>query len=321
MSLMAGHARGRKYTTNTPVKAVRSPVSYGRCQLLLFFNALHLWMDGWMGDVYLFEPGMEIRSGHEQHPPTQPRHGQWCPNASLQRSLLLLPISLPYNLPLRLPHTPIPPRHPPLLPQPLRPNQRRQHLEPQKQTPQHQNENMPTDIVPAPPLAPHSLTSLPRHKLLRPSRPLHRARQLARAPRDPEPPIHEPRSEKPLRHRAPPQRHETPPQRPPQPLRRQHQRPTRTPHRRRPRRRVQRQKEEERDRDPEPGDLDEEDVEDVALAREVVGRLGRRVGLRDGVVGRGAGGGVEGGEEGAEEEGGGVGEEDEGFEGGGEEGV
>lgn len=27
MSLMAGDARGRKYTTNTPVKAVRSPVN------------------------------------------------------------------------------------------------------------------------------------------------------------------------------------------------------------------------------------------------------------------------------------------------------
>lgn len=71
---------------------------------------------------------------------------------------------------------------------------------------------------------------------------------------------------------------------------------------------MQDQKQKERDRDPEPGNLDEEDVEDVALAREVVGRLGRRVGLRDGVVGRAAGGGVEDGEEGAEEEGGGVGE-------------
>lgn len=71
---------------------------------------------------------------------------------------------------------------------------------------------------------------------------------------------------------------------------------------------MQDQEAEERGRDPEPSDLDEEDVEDVALAREVVGRLGRGVGLRDGVVGRVAGGGVEDGEEGAEEEGGGVGE-------------
>lgn len=70
---------------------------------------------------------------------------------------------------------------------------------------------------------------------------------------------------------------------------------------------MQAQKHEERHRDPEPGDLDEEDVEEVALAREVAGRGGGRVGLREGVVGRAPGGGVQEGEERAEEEGGWVG--------------
>lgn len=70
---------------------------------------------------------------------------------------------------------------------------------------------------------------------------------------------------------------------------------------------MQGQEEEEGERDPEPGDLDEEDVEEVALAREVAGRGGGRVRLRDGVVGGVAGRGVEEGEERAEEEGRGVG--------------
>lgn len=69
---------------------------------------------------------------------------------------------------------------------------------------------------------------------------------------------------------------------------------------------MEHQEEDKRERDPEPGDLDEEDVEEVAFAREVAGRGGGGVRLRDGVVGGAAGGGVEEGEEGAEEEGGGV---------------
>ena len=67
------------------------------------------------------------------------------------------------------------------------------------------------------------------------------------------------------------------------------------------------QKHEEGERDPEPGYFYEEDVEEVAFAREVAGGLGGGVGLREGVVGGVAGGGVEDGEEGAEEEGAGVG--------------
>ena len=70
---------------------------------------------------------------------------------------------------------------------------------------------------------------------------------------------------------------------------------------------MQGQEEGEGERDPEPGDLDEEDVEEVAFAGEVVGRGGGGVRLRDGVVGRVARRGVEEGEEGAEEEGGGGG--------------
>lgn len=70
---------------------------------------------------------------------------------------------------------------------------------------------------------------------------------------------------------------------------------------------MQHHEHEERERDPEPGYLDEEDVEEVAFAREVAGRVGRGVRLRDGVVGGVARGGVEDGEEGAEEEGRGVG--------------
>lgn len=83
---------------------------------------------------------------------------------------------------------------------------------------------------------------------------------------------------------------------------------------------MQHQKEEKRQRDPEPVDLHEEDVEDVALAREVARRFRGRVRLRDGVVGGVAGRGVEDGEEGAEEEGRGVGGQEEGFERGGKEG-
>ncbi len=70
---------------------------------------------------------------------------------------------------------------------------------------------------------------------------------------------------------------------------------------------MEEQEEEEGDRDPEPGDLDEEDVEEVAFERKVVGGGGGGVRLRDGVVRGAAGRGVEEGEEGAEEEGGGVG--------------
>lgn len=157
---------------------------------------------------------------------------------------------------------------------------------------------MPTNIMPTPPLPPDRLTSLPRHKLLRAPRPLHLARQQTRTPRNPEPAIHESGPEKPLRHGAPPQRHEPPPQRPAEPFRRQHE----TAAAARPRRRVQQKVQEERHRHPEPGDLDEEDVEDVALAREVARRRGRRVRLRGRVVGRLPRGGVQEGEEGAEQE-------------------
>ena len=66
---------------------------------------------------------------------------------------------------------------------------------------------------------------------------------------------------------------------------------------------MQGQEEDEGERDPEPGDLDEEEVEDVALAREVAGRFRGRVGLRDGIVGGVARGGVEDREQGAEKEG------------------
>ena len=83
---------------------------------------------------------------------------------------------------------------------------------------------------------------------------------------------------------------------------------------------MQQQEDEEGEAGPEPADLDEEDVEQVALAGEVRGREGRGVGLQDGGVGRGAREGVEEREDRAEEEGGGVDGEEEGFEGGGEEG-
>ena len=83
---------------------------------------------------------------------------------------------------------------------------------------------------------------------------------------------------------------------------------------------MQREEGHEGERDPEPGHLDEEDVEEVALAREVAGRGGGRVRLRDGVVGGGARAGVEEGEERAEEEGRGVEGEEERLERGGEEG-
>lgn len=70
---------------------------------------------------------------------------------------------------------------------------------------------------------------------------------------------------------------------------------------------MQDQEQEEGERHPEPGDLHKEDVEEVALAREVAGRRGGRVRLRDGVVGGAARGRVEEGEERAEYEGRGVG--------------
>lgn len=84
---------------------------------------------------------------------------------------------------------------------------------------------------------------------------------------------------------------------------------------------MQHQEEEEGERDPEPGNLDEEDVEEISLARKVAGRVRGRVRLRDGVVGGAAGRGVEEREEGAEDEGRGVGGQEEGFEGCGEEGL
>ena len=55
---------------------------------------------------------------------------------------------------------------------------------------------------------------------------------------------------------------------------------------------MQYHEQEERERDPEPGYLDKEDVEEIAFAREVAGRVRGRVRLRDGVVGGVARGGV-----------------------------
>ena len=71
------------------------------------------------------------------------------------------------------------------------------------------------------------------------------------------------------------------------------------------------EEEEEGERGPEPADLDEPGVEEVLLQREVRGRVGGRVRLEAGGVGRVAGARVEEREERAEEEGGRVdGEED-----------
>ncbi len=74
------------------------------------------------------------------------------------------------------------------------------------------------------------------------------------------------------------------------------------------------------ERGPEPADFDEEDVEEVLFLRKVGGRELRRVGLRRGAVGSGAGVGLKEGEEGAEKEGTGEDGKKEEFEGSGEDG-
>lgn len=66
---------------------------------------------------------------------------------------------------------------------------------------------------------------------------------------------------------------------------------------------MEEQEDDECEGDPEPGYFDEEHVEEILLFCEVARRLGWRMRLGDGVVGRVSSCGVDGSEDGAEEEG------------------
>lgn len=164
---------------------------------------------------------------------------------------------------------------------------------------------MSTDIRPAPPLAARKLTrrtrdDLPQlaHAQLDPT--LGRAHSLTHPTCEPEPAIDQAGAKRPLRDDRPPQRHQRPPEGGLQPARGQDEGAGGT------RRRVQEDEHGEGERGPEPADFDKEGVEEVALARKVRGGQLRRVGLREGRVGRCARRRVEQGEGGAEEEGAGI---------------
>lgn len=126
----------------------------------------------------------------------------------------------------------------------------------------------------------------------------------ALAPREQEAPVDEGGAEAPLRDQDPPHRHQTPAD--------QGVRPSLG----RGGGRVGEEEAEEGQRDPGPAALDEEDVEDVALAGKVRGRKGRvlGVGVDEGIVGGVADGRGEEGEEGAKGEHDGVGQQEGRFE-------
>lgn len=164
-----------------------------------------------------------------------------------------------------------------------RPDDDPDHLLREEAAAEDEQEHVSGDVVPAAPPAPRRPTRRGGEELLavRGARRHGVERDLTLAPREPEPAVDERRAEAPLRDEDPPARDERPA-------------------RRRPRsggssclgvpeRGVRGDEGDEGDGDPQPPALDEEDVEQVVLAREVRRRVRLDVRLPRGVVGRPAG--------------------------------
>ena len=240
---------------------------------------------------------MEIGRCHEQHPPIQTGYNDRCPRCHLPHHSLRLFRSGAGSLTGDLRPFTVPSLDHPRVCQAFAADQHGQELHAEKGAPEDKNEHVTADIVAALPQPPDSLARPRRHELGLAARPLEPPRELARPARDPEAAIDEGGAEEPLRHEEPPRRGSEVAERTPQ-LARGEDRP------RGPIDPVEEEEGEEGEADPEPVDLDEVDVHQVPLQREVAGRAVRRVGLRQRVVGRPPGGRVDEGEERAEEKGG-----------------
>ena len=244
----------------------------------------------------LLKPRVEIRRRHEEHPPHQPGDAQCELNASRRRIALNLYPLLLHRHTRRLA---VCQRNQPSIAQTLDPRERREKLKPEQRTPKNQQKDVSRNIVSTLPRTADRITRRGRNELPRIAhiRPLRRiAQPLALPAREPKHRINQRRAKEPLRNRDPPARDDhisgDGSDAPPTYARAET--------------RVEADEDAECERRPEPPDLDEVDVEDVLLVREVRGREFGGVGLRVGGVGRAAGGRREGAENAAEEEGEGV---------------
>lgn len=177
----------------------------------------------------------------------------------------------------------------------------------QKIAPQHEQEHVATDVVSSAPLASRSPTRSVREDVLPTRHALNDfgIRDFTLATGEAEAPVDDGRAEAPLRDEYPPARHQAPAYEAPCPTLRAL------------RGGVGEEKDEKGHGDPSPALLDENDIEDVALAGEIRRRKGwiLGVGLGAVVVGRIADGGREQGEERTEREDERVGEQKGGFDG------
>jgi hypothetical protein len=241
----------------------------------------------------LLEPSVEVRSGHEQHPPHEPRDTKCELNAARRRIVLSLDALLLDRDARRLA---VLEGDQPSIAQALDPRQCRQELQPKQRRAENKQENVSGDIVSALPRAAHSLARRTCNKLPRIAHILSLFRipqSLALSAREAEHGIDQRRPKEPLRDKHPVRRDREVSYHCVDPALRHAL----------PETRVEHEEDYERQRRPEPPDFDEVDVEDILLLGEVAGREFGWVRLRDGGVGRGAGAGRERAEDAAEQEG------------------
>lgn len=257
----------------------------------------------------LLKPRMKVNGSHEQHPQRQSHNpeGELPPDAQIplvrrrRRSAIRLD---PGALDRAVAHNDgsvvSEARH-----LEARPEHDPDDLLHEEAAPEDEQEHVSGDVVPAAPPAPRRPARRRREELLAARGPRRHGveRDHALAPREPEPAVDERRPEAPLRDEDPPPRDERPARGRP------------GGHPAAPERGVRGDERDERDRDPQPPALDEEDVEQVVLPREVRRRVLLDVRLPRDVVGRPAGLGGQDGEQRAEDQDGGVRREEERFEG------
>lgn len=241
---------------------------------------------------------MEENSRHKQHPSAHNNHTSSKPPTQRQRipcaqDPVLHSISEPLSLDSSALNRPIVHDHTALVayrdrargaPSPVG-QIRPADLLHQEVAPQHKQEHMATDVVAPAPLSSCSPARGIGEDILATRHALHDLgiRHLALAARVPEAPVDNRRAKTPLRDEHPPARHQTPAYQALRAFLRAR------------RGGVREQKDKKGQRDPGPPLLDEEDVEDVALAGKVRRGKGRvlRMGLGAVVVGRVADGGRE----------------------------
>ncbi len=220
---------------------------------------------------------MEIDGRHEYHPPAQPDHRSSKPARVSERVSPRVARPVSQRLGARALDRPVGHHHAALLARPLPPPEGHPaDLLQQEEAPQHEQEHVAADVVPAAPLAPGGLArdrteDVGRAGVALLDGDLH---DLAFPAGIPKPAVDDRGPEEPLRHEDPPERDETPPDRRPDlvlELRG---------------RRVREEEGEEGHGDPRPAALDEQRIEDVVLASEIRRRESRvlDVGLRDVVV-------------------------------------